>query len=111
MDRVAQYRQAIQSLILKHKDSEAQLFEVKQETIFDTEHDHYQLVNVGWQNDRRIYGCVLHLDIENGKVWIQHNGTEHNIADELVELGVPKNDIVLGFQSPFKRQFSGFATK
>ncbi|MEY2911250.1 MAG: hypothetical protein RLZZ184_559, partial [Cyanobacteriota bacterium] len=27
-----------------------------------------------------------------------------------VELGVPKSDIVLGFRSPYVRQFTGFAS-
>jgi hypothetical protein len=51
----------------------------------------------------------LHLDIKNEKIWIQHDGTEGGIADELIEHGAPKQDIVLAFHSPFKRQFTGFA--
>jgi hypothetical protein len=62
-----------------------------------------------WQNDRRIYGCIIHLDIKDGKIWLQHNGTENDIAEELVEMGVPKTDIVIGFHSPFKRQFTEYA--
>lgn len=77
--------------------------------VFDTECDHYQLVNVGWQNGRRVYGCVLHIDIKDGKLWIQHNGTEIYIVEELVKLGVPKEYIVLGFQPPYTRQLTGFA--
>jgi XisI protein len=64
---------------------------------------------VGWQNERRIYGCILHLDIKDGKIWLQHNGTESDIAQELVELGIAKTDIVIGFHSPFKRQFTEYA--
>ncbi len=67
------------------------------------------MVHVGWSNKRRVYGCVLHVDIKNGKIWIQHDGTEGGIADELMDRGVPKHDIVLGFHSPFKRQFTDFA--
>jgi hypothetical protein len=51
----------------------------------------------------------LHLDIKDGKIWIQHDGTEIGIANQLVALGVPKSDIVLAFHSPFKRQFTEFA--
>ena len=82
---------------------------IESQIITDTEHDHYQLTQVGWKNNRRVYGCVLHLDIKNDKVWIQHNGTELDIAQELVKLGIPKQQIVIGFQSPFKRQFTEFA--
>ena len=56
-----------------------------------------------------MYGGVLHLDIKNAKIWIQHNGTEIDIADELVKLGVPKEDIVLAFHEPLMRQYTGFA--
>lgn len=55
------------------------------------------------------YGCILHLDIRNGKIWLQHNGTENDIAAELVEMGAAKSDIVIGFHSPFKRQFTEYA--
>ncbi len=77
--------------------------------IFDTEHDHYQLVDVGWQNQKRIHSWIDHLDIIEGKIWIQHNGTEDDIAYQLVTKGVPKEDIVLGFQAPNYRQYTDFA--
>ncbi len=80
------------------------------QNIFDTEHDHYQLVHAGWHRKQRQYGCIIHADIRNGKIWIQHDGTEAGFADELVELGVPKEDIVLAYHPPYKRPYSGFAT-
>ncbi|HDN27464.1 MAG TPA: hypothetical protein ENG03_10300 [Thioploca sp.] len=33
-------------------------------------------------------GCVLHIDIKDGKIWIQHDGIEVGIANELIALGV-----------------------
>ena len=67
------------------------------------------LLYVGWRNQRRIYDPVLHLDIMDNKIWIQQDGTELGIANELVELGVPKQDIILGFDTPNMRQLSDFA--
>jgi hypothetical protein len=32
-----------------------------------------------------------------------------SIANAFLERGVPKSDIVLGFHSPYRRQFTGFA--
>jgi hypothetical protein len=49
------------------------------------------------ENDWRIYGCILHFDIKGGKIWLQHNGTEYDIPAQLVAMGVPKTDIVVGF--------------
>jgi len=109
MAKLNDYREHIKQLLLGYSQYSKSTSEVEAQTIFDTEHDHYQLVYVGWQNKRRVYGCVLHLDIKNEKIWIQHNGTEANIADELIAKGVVPQDIVLGFHSPYKRQFTDFA--
>ena len=50
------------------------------------------------------------ISISKGeKVWIQHNMTESYVAEELVDMGVPPEHIVLGFHSPFSRQFTEFA--
>jgi hypothetical protein len=56
-----------------------------------------------------VYGCVLHLDIKQGKIWIEQNMTEMRVAQELVDLGVAKKDIVLGFQAPEMRQYTDYA--
>ena len=42
-------------------------------------------------------------------MWIQQNWTDIEIADEFVEKGIPATDIVLGFQPPYARPYSGFA--
>ncbi len=52
---------------------------------------------------------MLQIDIKDEKIWIQHDGTEIGIANELLDLGVPKSDIILAFIAPYKRQYSGFA--
>jgi hypothetical protein len=109
MATVDKYREHIKNLLT----ARAKLTwdkRIQAQTIFDTEHDHYQLVRVGWRDSKRIYGTVLHVDIIDGKIWIQQDGTEIGIANELVELGVPKHDIVLGFDPPKFRDSTGFAT-
>jgi hypothetical protein len=50
----------------------------------------------------------LHLDIKEGKVWVQHNATEIRIAHELASMGIPKEDIILGFQAPYAREYTEF---
>lgn len=82
---------------------------VQNELVFDRTRDRYLLVEAGWENGRRTYGTLLHLDIINGKIWIQQDGTEVGIANELVALGVPKERIVLGFKSLQRRQITEFA--
>jgi XisI protein len=109
MAKLEQYQQAVQKLLQNYANFSRSDDEVETELIFDTTNNHYQLVHLGWQGDRRIYGCIVHLDIKGSKIWLQHNGTENDLAEELVAMGVPKTDIVIGFQSPFKRQFTEYA--
>ena len=63
----------------------------------------------GWEDQSWVHSCIIHIDIKCGKVWLQWNGTEDDIAVDLVNAGVLKEDIVLGFQSPFMRQFTEYA--
>ena len=49
------------------------------------------------------------MDIKDGKVWIQHDGTEDGIAEELVEAGVPREHIVLAFHPPDVRKHTPYA--
>lgn len=109
MARLEQYRHLIQLILTQYAQIPPAYGEIERQTIFDTERDHYQLVNTGWENHRRIYGCLIHVDIRDEKFWVQYDGTEAGVANQLVELDVPKRDIVLAFQSPFMRQLSEFA--
>lgn len=109
MDRITEYKKFIQKLLQDYNEQRPFAEDVETQLIIDPEGNHYQLVNVGWLNNRRIYGCVLHIDIKGEKVWIQHNGTEKQVAEDLVALGIPKEHIVIGFHSPFRRRLTEFA--
>lgn len=69
----------------------------------------YDILRSGKYYNRYLCRCILHIDIKGNKIWLQWNGTEDDIAADLVNAGVPKEDIVLGFQSPFMQQFTEYA--
>ena len=109
MDKLTQYRQWIQTILKKYSQIKPANGDIEVETFFDFEQDHYQVFHKGWSQYRRIFGPLRHIDLINQKIWIQYDGTEVGIANELVELGVPKEDIVLAYHAPFMRQYDGFA--
>lgn len=111
MDKIEHYRQFIKQILSKHAELSSEKGHVKAELIFDNENNHYQLTYVGWEGDKRVFGPVMHFDIIDGKIWIQYNGTEEAVAQSLVDNGVPHSDIVIGFHSPFKRQFTAYAVE
>ncbi len=108
MDTIESYRNIIQSLLTAYAAIPIANGKIDCYTVFDTKQDHYQVMNVGWDGHRRVYGCVLHLDIKNRKIWIEQNMTEMRVAQQLVDRGVAKEDIVLGFQAPEMREYTGY---
>ncbi len=87
----------------------APIGEIQLQTVFDEENNHYLLMIVGWNGVRREHGCLVHVDRIDGKFWIQRDGTEHGIASDLLEAGVPKDRIVLAFRSVEMRKLADFA--
>nr|WP_304952595.1 element excision factor XisI family protein [cf. Phormidesmis sp. LEGE 11477] len=49
------------------------------------------------------------LAIREGKVWLLANSTEHDVAVDMVEAGIPKEDIVLGSHPRYMREYSDYA--
>ena len=109
MDTLNSWRQTIENVLGEYASIPYAYGDIQTEVISDRENDHYLLVNVGWRESRRIYGSLVHIAIIDGKIWVQQDGTEDGIANELVEGGIPRDMIVLGFRAPEVRQFTGFA--
>jgi hypothetical protein len=77
----------------------------KTQIILDDESGHYLLVDIGWQDKLRTYLPFVHIDVTpDGKVWLQHDGTDLRIAGLLENEGIPKSSIVLGFKPPYIRE-------
>ncbi|MDY6781424.1 MAG: XisI protein [Cyanobacteriota bacterium] len=102
------YREVVQG-ILEHHATNRLNSQTEVHLIFDTDRDRYQVLHLGWQELYRVFGCIIYVEIKEGKIWIERDGTETGVANELVEAGVPKQDIVLAFKAPYKRKFTEFA--
>lgn len=107
MERI-NYQELVENILTKHSGNDLDT-QTEVQLIFDTKREHYQVIHLGWEEQKRVYGCVIHVDIKDGKIWIQRDRTETGIANELVTAGVPKENIVLAFKSPYLRQFTEFA--
>lgn len=110
MDKIELYRASIQALLQEHdrhlpKNNND---DVENELFFDVERDRYQLMRVGWQELKRVYYTIMHFDIKDGKIWIQQNMTDVDVGQELVDMGVSKQDIILGLHPPYKRPYTGY---
>jgi XisI protein len=80
MDKLQKYQKIIRQTLTEEAHPYSHSNDVETEIICDTEHDHYQLAYVGWEEQQRIFSLILHFDIKDGKIWIQYNGTETAIG-------------------------------
>lgn len=114
MDTLSKYRQIIIDILTTYSDAgpinTSPDAELEEQLLIDTERDHYQILTLGWDESRRVYYPVFHIDIKNGKVWVQEDATDYDIVGEMEKQGIPKSDIVLAFHAPYKRPYTGYAT-
>lgn len=108
MDRIEQYAKIIETILRDYAKIPYAYGNLERRLLIDNESRNYALITQGWQLNKRVHGCLIHVEIQDGKVWIQRDGTEEGIADELVSAGIPKQNIVLAFHHPEVRQYTEY---
>lgn len=111
MDKLANYRQIVKDILTRYYelDLEQPSPGIDPFVAFDEVRDHYFWFQVGWDRTGRTCGSTVYIRIHNGKVWVEEDLTEDGVTRDLLETGIPKEDIVLGFQHPRERALTKFA--
>jgi hypothetical protein len=69
---------------------------LRKEVVTDDATGHYQILTMGWLNGRRrVHGTLVHIDVRDDKVWVEHDGTNLEIIQDLLDAGIPAKDIVV----------------
>ena len=104
MDKVSAYKNIVSKIVREVAEMTPSDDVSETQVILDNDSGHYVLFSVGWHQNKREYLPFVHLDVKpDGKVWIQHDGTDLVLAQWLVDAGIPKHDIVLAFHAPARR--------
>ena len=112
MEKIERYQNLIVEILEEYAAVKpANMVEYENQVLVDYEHNHYQLLTTGWNKKGQFIHLInFHFDIKpTGKIWLMANNTDVLIAQELVKKGVPKEDIVLGFQPPSLRPQTDYA--
>ncbi len=109
MDKLNTYRNIVRSILKEYLNIQYANADIRNRAAFDIETDEYLIISEGWSEKQHLHSCLIHIEIINGQVWIQCDNTEEGVASVLVEAGIPKSDIILGFKEPLIRQYTGFA--
>ena len=109
--KIERYRQALIKIMDGYANTPSLNPLPDDETVFvcDEKNDHYILHRIGWQETKRIWNTPLYVRIRNGKFYVEIDWTEDGIANELISVGLSKDDIVLAFQHPSVRPMTDFA--
>lgn len=103
------YQHIIKETLISYTKIPYSYGDIEYRTIFDGDNNSYCLITLGWHGAKRIHGCLIHIEIIDGKIWVQRDDTEDGVTYDLVAAGVPKDKIVLGFHPPNVRQHTGYA--
>jgi hypothetical protein len=108
VDKLTKYREIARRVVEDYARVKPANGQIESYPVIDPVGDHYLAVQTGWDRHHHVRGAFVHLDIIGGKIWIQFDGTDRPVADELEAAGVPKEDIVLGYKSPRLRPLTGY---
>lgn len=109
MDTIKEYREKITRILTDYVSIPYSRGDIESKLIISNDNNNYLVMTSGWQNKKRVHGCIIHLEIIDDKIWIHRDGTEYGIANELLDAGIPKDKIVLGFHPADIRPYTDFA--
>lgn len=109
MDTVIKYRSIAREILMEFVKLSPGHNDLRYLPVFDREHDRYLVIVMGWDGPRHVHQILIQLDIIDGKIWLQCDNTDAVVAHDLEHAGVPKKDIVLGFQPPEVRPLTEYA--
>lgn len=110
MEKINRYHQIIQQWLEEQSLIKPFHEDIEKIIIADTQSGHFQLLMQGWHDKQFVHQLIFHIQVKSdAKVWIWLNQSDQKIASELVSRGIAQNDIVLGFQAPYFRQYTGYA--
>ncbi len=105
MDRIENYRQILENTVKRHAKFQPANGNIQTHAVCDAENGDYMVVDSGWnEKGRRIYDVVIHLRLQDDQVLIERDNTDAEIARELIEDGIAKDDITLAYNAlPFQK--------
>ncbi|MGL5193915.1 MAG: XisI protein [Chroococcales cyanobacterium] len=97
MDASQTYRDIVKQVILGYAQLKPSHGDIRLEPVFDETRDRYALMQVGWDRGRRVRGNLIYVALKDEKVYIEYDGMERSITEDLKNQGIPHNKIVLAF--------------
>src|SRR5215813_3188746 len=95
MDKLENYRQMVKQVVGMHANYPSDQDYIDTLAVCDEQTDNYLLLDIEASETGYKYWVIFHLRISDEKVGIEKDGIECGIARDLVDVGIPKEDINL----------------
>jgi hypothetical protein len=99
MDKQLKYQEIIVNLLETWKGyTISNLPNLTIDIHINKENSNFIVLSYGWHEDEYIYNVLFHIQIKDDtKVWLHEDTTGIGIAKELMEAGIQKEDLIIGF--------------
>lgn len=97
MDAAAEYRRAVKQVLSAYAQLRPSHGDIRLDIVFDEVHDRYALMQVGWDRGRRVRGNLVYITLQQGGVYVEYDGLERGMVDDLVALGISGDRIILAY--------------
>jgi hypothetical protein len=104
MEKIKKQQKAILNLLEYYAAIKSPFMpDVENKVIADTKNHEYQLIRLGWHENKHIHYTVFHFSLVNNQVWVHENRTDLNLDQELINFGIALKDIRSGMEAPSER--------
>lgn len=93
MDRSELERSAVKEVIGRYAKLVPSIGVIRHDLAFDDQSGVYCLLSSGWDPEHRVCDVLIYVTVDVAGIHIEHDGIEHGITSELIELGVCRDRI------------------
>ncbi len=95
LTKLERYRQLLKQVVQYHASMKPSNRQIDSLAICDPSNDNYLMMDIGYDQVGRADNVIIHLRLrEDGKVLIEYDGIEYGIANDLLEAGIAREDIL-----------------
>jgi hypothetical protein len=94
------YAKTLKSILESHARLNPSHGKIETYAAFDDQQQTYCVFDAGWDDGHRVRGLMFAGRIVDGKITIEYDGLHHGITEELIQAGVPEDDIIHAWRLP-----------
>lgn len=96
----ARYAECLKSVLARHAGLNPSHGKIETFAVFDDDRKVYCIVDAGWDEGKRVHGLMFVGRIAGGKIILEYDGLHHGITSQLLQAGIPQEDIVHAWKEP-----------